>query len=182
MQLFSSLIGMLALGSSAVHATAWVVGYQSSGYTGWNIRQVRSLYCLSFKQLLPILIPLPLVSIQTSTLETLAWLATSSDPNLAPLSVPSAMVLGRNGMSSATPAQATTTSTASTAWTTSTTMPATLGMKLGDWTSMVLRWQPAILSTRQASCATLIRLWMPTTGLVMFGLFVKTRCVSIFQI
>ena len=43
MQLFSSLIGMLALGSSAVHATAWVAGYQSSGYTGWNIRQVGSI-------------------------------------------------------------------------------------------------------------------------------------------
>jgi len=44
MQLFSSLIGMLDLGSSAVHATAWVAGYQSSGYTGWNIRQYTDLY------------------------------------------------------------------------------------------------------------------------------------------
>lgn len=47
MQLFLLLIGVLALYTSAVHATAWVVGYQSSGYsvayTGWNIRQVRSL-------------------------------------------------------------------------------------------------------------------------------------------
>jgi hypothetical protein len=40
---FSSLIGMLALGAGTVHATAWVAGYQSSGYTGWNIRQVRSI-------------------------------------------------------------------------------------------------------------------------------------------
>ena len=47
MKLFSALVGVLASGASAVHATAWVVGYQSSGYTGWNIRQVRSIV-LSF--------------------------------------------------------------------------------------------------------------------------------------
>ncbi|KIM36995.1 hypothetical protein M413DRAFT_31169 [Hebeloma cylindrosporum] len=44
MKLLSSLIGVLALGSSAVRATAWVAGYQSSGYTGWNIRQYTDLY------------------------------------------------------------------------------------------------------------------------------------------
>lgn len=47
MQLFSPLIGMLFLYTTTVHATTWVVGYQSSGYsvayTSWNIRQVRSI-------------------------------------------------------------------------------------------------------------------------------------------
>ena len=43
---------------------------------------------------------------------------------------------------------------------------------------MVLRWQSATSSIREASYATLIRFRMPTTGLVMFGSFVKTRCVS----
>jgi hypothetical protein len=57
MQRFSSLIGMLALGSGAVHATAWVAGYQSSGYTGWNIRQVSSIASY-FKFILSLFSPL----------------------------------------------------------------------------------------------------------------------------
>ncbi|KAJ3781431.1 hypothetical protein GGU10DRAFT_379539 [Lentinula aff. detonsa] len=35
----------LFLGTSrVVNATAWVAGYQSSGYTGWNLRQYTYLY------------------------------------------------------------------------------------------------------------------------------------------
>ncbi|KIM77823.1 hypothetical protein PILCRDRAFT_90951 [Piloderma croceum F 1598] len=44
MQLFLSLIGMLALYTTAVDATAWVVGYQSSRYPGWNVRQYNDIY------------------------------------------------------------------------------------------------------------------------------------------
>ena len=88
------------------------------------------------------------------------------------------MVLGLNGISSATPAQAVTTSTASTVWPKSITMLAIMGMKLGELTTMVLRLRSAISSIREASFAILIRFRMPTTGLVMFGLFVRTRCVS----
>ncbi|KAJ3965708.1 hypothetical protein EV361DRAFT_872973 [Lentinula raphanica] len=44
MKLRTSILASVLLGVSLVNATAWVAGYQSSGYTGWNLRQYTDLY------------------------------------------------------------------------------------------------------------------------------------------
>ncbi|KAJ3745168.1 hypothetical protein DFH05DRAFT_1557325 [Lentinula detonsa] len=37
-------ISVFSYATCLVNATAWVVGYQSAGYTGWNMRQYDDLY------------------------------------------------------------------------------------------------------------------------------------------
>jgi len=111
-----------------------------------------------------------------STLETLVRLPTSLDLTPAPPSAPSVMVPGLHGTLSPTLAQRDIPLTVSTTRTTSTEMPATSGMKLGELIAMGLQLRPAISNTRETSCATLTRR-MPMREIVMFGLFVKTRCV-----
>ncbi|KAJ3991425.1 hypothetical protein F5050DRAFT_1195867 [Lentinula boryana] len=44
MKLSGLVLTSTFLGASLVNATAWVAGYQSSGYTGWNLRQYTYLY------------------------------------------------------------------------------------------------------------------------------------------
>ncbi|KAJ3793708.1 hypothetical protein GGU11DRAFT_759748 [Lentinula aff. detonsa] len=44
MKLSGLVLSSTFLGASLVNATAWVAGYQSSGYTGWNLRQYTYLY------------------------------------------------------------------------------------------------------------------------------------------
>ncbi|KAJ3873290.1 hypothetical protein F5051DRAFT_432315 [Lentinula edodes] len=38
------LLASIASSATLVNAAAWVAGYQSSGYTGWNLRQYTHLY------------------------------------------------------------------------------------------------------------------------------------------
>ncbi|KAJ3805042.1 hypothetical protein F5876DRAFT_70136 [Lentinula aff. lateritia] len=42
--LSSVLLASIASSTTLVNAAAWVAGYQSSGYTGWNLRQYTHLY------------------------------------------------------------------------------------------------------------------------------------------
>ncbi|KAJ3972864.1 hypothetical protein EV361DRAFT_948409 [Lentinula raphanica] len=44
MQLSGLTSSSILLGAGMVNAAAWVAGYQSSGYTGWNLRQYNHLY------------------------------------------------------------------------------------------------------------------------------------------
>ncbi|KAJ3822486.1 hypothetical protein F5880DRAFT_668576 [Lentinula raphanica] len=112
MKLRTSILASVLSGVSLVNATAWVAGYQSSGYTGWNLRQV----CI-----------LTITPIYTWAIH--AWLRTS----LAVTPIPSQELYaapGRSGTSSLILTQVSTTSIALLLQTISTTMLTTMDFML----------------------------------------------------